>query len=139
MYKYLKIAILSAFLAPPKLYWIVFAVIALLGTLSILSPYLIHLGDYTEAEQQYKVTLGYIVDNGRAIPKQVYYNDGGKRCVIPPKNVTITHYQDGIYDIYARIRRKDGDGYDYIAATAKRVSTTEFKNLKITCGREIIR
>lgn len=139
MYKYLRFAVLGAFLAPLGLFWIVLLIIAVFAVISICSPELVHLGGYTEPEQYYQVVVGYVVKNHKSIPKQMFYVENGKRKAIPPKNVTIRKRTNSdVYDVYVRIRRKDGDGYDYIAAVLKKISDTEYKTIRTSCGREIM-
>ena len=138
MYRNLQFIILGAFLAIPKAYWIVLFIIIAFDIVAICVTETAHLGDYTEPEQYYDVQVGFIVEDGKAIPKQIFYKEDGKRKPIPPKNVTLSQRPNSdIYDTYARIRRKDGTGYDYIAAVMERVSDTEYRTIKVSCGREI--
>lgn len=138
MYRNLQFIILGAFLALPKVYWIILFVIIAIDIVAICGTESAHLGDYTEPEQYYDVQVGFIVEDGKAVPKQIFYKEDGKRKPIPPKNVTLSQRPNSdIYDTYARIRRKDGTGYDYIAAVMERVSDTEYRTIKVSCGREI--
>lgn len=139
MYRYIRFAVLGAFLLPSKMYWIILAVCAASVVLAHYTSAGMRLGGYTDAEQDYDVTIGYVVDGKRVIPKRVYYTDNGVRKLIPTKDTSITRRgHSDIYDTYARIRRRDGTGYDYIAAMARRVSDTSFKIIKCDYGRELI-
>ena len=93
-----------------------------------------------DAEQQYKITVGYIIENGKSVPYKIFYTDEqtNKRTEIPSKNVTIQHISDSIYEIYVRIKRQDGDGYDYAIAKLKKCSDTEYRTVKVEVGREVI-
>ena len=95
---------------------------------------------YREAEQQYKITVGYVIENGKSVPYKIFYTDEqtNKRTEIPSKNVTIQHISDSIYEIYVRIKRQDGDGYDYAIAKLKKISDTEYRTVKVEVGREVI-
>ena len=138
MYRNLQFIILGAFLALPKVYWIILFVIIAIDIVAICGTESAHLGDFIEPEQYYDVQVGFIVEDGKAIPKQIFYKENGKRMPIPPKNVTLKQRPNSdIYDTYARIRRKDGTGYDYIAAVLEKVSNTEYRTMKVSCGREV--
>lgn len=139
MIKYIRFAVLGAFFAPAGLYWIILSICAIMMIVSTVTAEKARLGDWLDAEQAYNVTVGYIVDNGKTIPKTAYYIDNGKRKVIPPCNTSITCRGDGVYDMYVRIRRKDGTGYDYSAGVLKKISETQYKTLKVSCGREWVR
>lgn len=139
MYKYLRFAVLGAFFAPPALFWVALIIIAAAAAMAICAPELVHLGGYTEPERYYQVTVGYVVKNHKSVPKQIFYIEDGKRRTIPPKNVTIRKRTNSdVYDAYARIRRKDGGGYDYVAAVLKKISDTEYRTIRTSCGREIM-
>lgn len=138
MYRNLQFIILGAFLALPKVYWIILFIIMAVDIIAICVTETAHLGDYIEPEQYYDVQVGFIVEDGKAIPKQIFYKENGKRMPIPPKNVTLKQRPNSdIYDTYARIRRKDGTGYDYIAAVLEKVSNIEYRTMKVSCGREV--
>ena len=138
MYRNLQFIILGAFLALPKVYWVILFIIMAVDIIAICVTETAHLGDYIEPEQYYDVQVGFIVEDGKAIPKQIFYKENGKRMPIPPKNVTLKQRPNSdIYDTYARIRRKDGTGYDYIAAVLEKVSNTEYRTMKVSCGREV--
>lgn len=137
MTKYVKFIVLGAFFAPNPMYWIVLASCALLILISIYARDNIDLNDCMTAEQPYQITLGFVVENHIAIPKQVYYTENGKRIMIPTRDTSIIQRDGDIYDAYSRIRRKDGTGYDYVASVVKRTSETEFKEIRTSCGREI--
>ena len=138
MNKYIRFAVLGAFFIPCKSYWVILAIFMFICFASLVAVGHIHIGGYVEPEQVYAVTVGYITQNNRAMPKDVYIIENGKKRIIPRNNVTITpRGGDNIYDCYCRIKRKDGAGYDYVAAVLKRTSHLGFDTLKISSGREL--
>jgi hypothetical protein len=139
MVKYIRLAVLGAFFAPQLLYWVILSVCVIGVIVSVIVREKSHFGDWLDAEQPYNMTVGYIVDNGKTIPKMAYYTENGKRKVVPPCNTSITYRGNGVYDLYVRIRRKDGTGYDYSTGVLKKISETKYKTLKVSCGREWVR
>ena len=137
MVKYIRFAVLGAFFAPSPIYWLITALCAAVLIIVVYARDNVDLSDYTAAEQPYQVTVGFMIENGVAVPKRVYYTDKGVRIMIPARETSIVHRENDIYDAYSRIRRKDGTGYDYVAAILKRVSETEFKEIRTSCGREL--
>ena len=58
-----------------------------------------HLDVYKRQEQQYKITVGYIIENCKSVPYKIFYTDEqtNKRTEIPSKNVTIQHISCLLY------------------------------------------
>ena len=89
MNKYIRFAVLGAFFIPCKSYWVILAIFMFICFASLVAVGHIHIGGYVEPEQVYAVTVGYITQNNRAMPKDVYIIENGKKRIIPRNNVTI--------------------------------------------------
>lgn len=139
MSRYLKFIWAGIFLCPKPLYWVMMGLVAVIFVMGIIANKIVD-NPYGDAEPQYKITVGYIIKNGKSVPYKIFYTDEqtNKRTEIPSKNVTIQHISDSIYEIYVRIKRQDGDGYDYAIAKLKKVSDTEYRTVKVEAGREVI-
>ena len=127
------------FLCPASIYWVMLGLVIIIFAIGLITNRIVD-DPYREAEQQYKITVGYIIENGKSVPYKIFYTDEqtNKRTEIPSKNVTIQHISDSIYEIYVRIKRQDGDGYDYAIAKLKKISDTEYRTVKVEVGREVI-
>lgn len=137
MIKYLKFIVIGIAAGAGVPYWAILSVIVAAVIWSAAVNTYARYTSYFDAEQEYSVTVGYIIKNGMPVPERIYYTENGKRIPVPRKNVSITDCGNNIYDIYTRIRRHDGDGYDYIISTLKRTGMTEFETMRTTCGREV--
>ena len=94
---------------------------------------------YYDAEQQYKISVGFSVKNGIAKPEKIFYIDENthQKITVPNKNVTIEKCGN-VYETYVRIKRNDGDGYDYVIATMKKISDIKYETVEVVTGREVI-
>lgn len=139
MSRYLKFIWAGIFLCPKPLYWVMLGLVIIIFAIGLITNRMVD-DPYGEAEQQYKITVGYIIENCKSVPYKIFYTDEqtNKRTEIPSKNVTIQHISDSIYEIYVRIKRQDGDGYDYAIAKLKKISDTEYRTVKVEVGREVI-
>lgn len=139
MSRYFKFVWAGMFLCPAPIYWVMMGLVAVIFVMGIIANKMVD-NPYGYAEQQYKITVGYIIENGKSVPYKIFYTDEqtNKRTEIPSKNVTIQHISDSIYEIYVRIKRQDGDGYDYAIAKLKKNSDTEYRTVKVEAGREVI-
>lgn len=139
MSRYLKFIWAGIFLCPKPLYWVMLGLVIIIFAIGLITNRMVD-DPYCEAEQQYKITVGYIIENGKSVPYKIFYTDEqtNQRTEIPSKNVTIQHISDSIYEIYVRIKRQDGDGYDYAIAKLKKISDTEYRTVKVEAGREVI-
>lgn len=139
MSRYLKFIWTGIFLCPKPLYWVMLGLVIIIFAIGLITNRMVD-DPYREAEQQYKITVGYVIENGKSVPYKIFYTDEqtNKRTEIPSKNVTIQHISDSIYEIYVRIKRQDGDGCDYAIAKLKKISDTEYRTVKVEVGREVI-
>ena len=139
MSRYFKFVWAGMFLCPAPIYWVMMGLVAVIFVMGIIANKMVD-NPYGYAEQQYKITVGYIIENGKSVPYKIFYTDEqtNQRTEIPSKNVTIQHISDSIYEIYVRIKRQDGDGYDYAIAKLKKNSDTEYRTVKVEAGREVI-
>ena len=139
MSRYFKFVWAGMFLCPAPIYWVMMGLVAVIFVMGIIANKMVD-NPYGYAEQQYKITVGYIIENGKSVPYKIFYTDEqtNKRTEIPAKNVTIQHISDSIYEIYVRIKRQNGDGYDYAIAKLKKNSDTEYRTVKVEAGREVI-
>ena len=139
MSRYFKFVWAGMFLCPASIYWVMLGLVISIVAIGLITNRMVD-DPYREAEQQYKITVGYIIENGKSVPYKIFYTDEqtNKRTEIPSKNVTIQHISDSIYEIYVRIKRQDGDGYDYAIAKLKKISDTEYRTVKVEVGREVI-
>ena len=139
MSRYFKFVWAGMFLCPAPIYWVMMGLVAVIFVMGIIANKMVD-NPYGYAEQQYKITVGYIIENGKSVPYKIFYTDEqtNKRTEITAKNVTIQHISDSIYEIYVRIKRQDGDGYDYAIAKLKKNSDTEYRTVKVEAGREVI-
>ena len=139
MSRYFKFVWAGMFLCPAPIYWVMMGLVAVIFVMGIIANKMVD-NPYGYAEQQYKITVGYIIENGKSVPYKIFYTDEqtNKPTEIPAKNVTIQHIGDSIYEIYVRIKRQDGDGYDYAIAKLKKNSDTEYRTVKVEAGREVI-
>ena len=139
MSRYFKFVWAGIFLCPAPIYWVMLGLVIIIFAIGLITNRMVD-DPYGEAEQQYKITVGYIIENCKSVPYKIIYKDEqtNKRTEIPSKNVTIQHISDSIYEIYVRIKRQDGDGYDYAIAKLKKCSDTEYRTVKVEVGREVI-
>ena len=115
MSRYFKFVWAGIFLCPAPIYWVMLGLVIIIFAIGL-------------------------IENGKSVPYKIFYTDEqtNKRTEIPAKNVTIQHISDSIYEIYVRIKRQDGDGYDYAIAKLKKCSDTEYRTVKVEVGREVI-
>ena len=92
MSRYLKFIWAGIFLCPKPLYWVMMGLVAVIFVMGIIANKIVD-NPYGDAEQQYKITVGYIIKNGKSVPYKIFYTDEqtNKRTEIPSKNVTIQH------------------------------------------------
>ena len=96
---------------------------------------------YGDAEQQYKITVVILSKtvNQYRIKYFIRTSKPTNAQKFRLKNVTIQHISDSIYEIYVRIKRQDGDGYDYaIAKIEKKFRILSIEQSKVEAGREVI-
>ena len=139
MSRYFKFVWAGIFLCPAPIYWVMLGLVIIIFAIGLITNRMVD-DPYGEAEQQYKITVGYIIENCKSVPYKIFYTDEqtNKRTEIPSKHVTIQPISDSIYEIYVRIKRQDGDGYDYAIAKLKKISDTEYRTVKVEVGREVI-
>ena len=139
MSRYFKFVWAGIFLCPAPIYWVMLGLVIIIFAIGLITNRMVD-DPYGEAEQQYKITVGYVIENGKSVPYKIFYTDEqtNKRTEIPSKNVTIQYISDSIYEIYFRSKRQDSDGYDYAIAKLKKISDTEYKTVKVEVGREVI-
>ena len=139
MSRYFKFVWAGIFLCPAPIYWVMLGLVIIIFAIGLITNRMVD-DPYGEAEQQYKITVGYIIENCKSVPYKIFYTDEqtNKRTEIPSKNVTIQHISDSIYEIYVRIKRQYGCGYDYAIAKLKKISDTEYRTVKVEVGREVI-
>ena len=132
MSRYFKFVWAGMFLCPAPIYWVMLGLVIIIFAIGLITNRMVD-DPYREAEQQYKITVGYVIENGKSVPYKIFYTDEqtNKRTEIPSKNVTIQHISDSI-------KRQDGDGYDYAIAKLKKISDTEYRTVKVEVGREVI-
>lgn len=129
------------FLCPAPIYWVMLGLVIIIFAIGLITNRMVD-DPYREAEQQYKITVGYVIENGKSVPYKIFYTDEqtNKRTEIPSKNVTIQHISDSIYEIYVRIKRQDGDGYDYAIAKLKKFQILNIEQSKLKSeGSDIMR
>ena len=139
MSRYFKFVWAGIFLCPAPIYWVMLGLVIIIFAIGLITNRMVD-DPYGEAEQQYKITVGYVIEDCKSVTYKIFYTDEqtNKRTEIPSKNVTIQHISDSIYEIYVRIKRQDGDGYDYAIAKLKKNSDTEYRTVKVEVGREVI-
>ena len=139
MSRYFKFVWAGMFLCPAPIYWVMLGLVIIIFAIGLITNRMVD-DPYREAEQQYKITVGYVIENAKSVPYKLFYTDEqtNKRTEIPSKNVTIQHISDSIYEIYVCIKRQDGDGCDYAIAKLKKISDTEYRTVKVEVGREVI-
>ena len=105
MSRYFKFVWAGIFLCPAPIYWVMLGLVIIIFAIGLITNRMVD-DPYGEAEQQYKITVGYIIENGKSVPYKIFYTDEqtNKRTEIPAKNVTIQHISDSIYEIYVRIK-----------------------------------
>lgn len=113
MSRYLKFIWAGIFLCPKPLYWVMMGLVAVIFVMGIIANKIVD-NPYGDAEQQYKITVGYIIKNGKSVPYKIFYTDEQTN------------------------KRQDGDGYDYAIAKLKKCSDTEYRTVKVEVGREVI-
>ena len=127
MSRYFKFVWAGMFLCPAPIYWVMLGLVIIIFAIGLITNRMVD-DPYREAEQQYKITVGYVIENGKSVPYKIFYTD----------EQTIQHISDSIYEIYVCIKRQDGDGCDYAIAKLKKISDTEYRTVKVEVGREVI-
>lgn len=91
MSRYFKFVWAGMFLCPAPIYWVMMGLVAVIFVMGIIANKMVD-NPYDDAEQQYKITVGYIIENGKSVPYKIFYTDEqtNKRTEIPSKNVTFS-------------------------------------------------
>ena len=138
MSRYFKFVWVGLFIKPTMMFWLIISFIAIMFIINdVLRD---KLDDsYYDAEQQYKISVGFSVKNGIAKPEKIFYIDENthQKITVPNKNVTIEKCGN-VYETYVRIKRNDGGGYDYVIATMKKISDIKYETVEVVTGREVI-
>ena len=74
MSRYLKFIWAGIFLCPKPLYWVMMGLVAVIFVMGIIANKIVD-NPYGDAEQQYKITVGYIIKNGKSVPYKIFYTD----------------------------------------------------------------
>ena len=131
MSRYFKFVWVGLFIKPTMMFWLIISFIAIMFIINdVLRD---KLDDsYYDAEQQCKISVGFSVKTELLNRKNTH-----QKITVPNKNVTIEKCGN-VYETYVRIKRNDGDGYDYVIATMKKISDIKYETVEVVTGREVI-
>ena len=72
MSRYFKFVWAGMFLYPAPIYWVMLGLVIIIFAIGLIANRMVD-DPYCEAEQQYKITVGYIIENGKSVPYKIFY------------------------------------------------------------------
>ena len=92
MSRYFKFAWAGMFLCPAPIYWVMMGLVAVIFVMGIIANKMVD-NPYGDAEQQYKITVGYIIENGKSVPYKRQDGDGYDYAIAKLKKISDTEYR----------------------------------------------
>ena len=72
MSRYFKFVWAGMFLCPAPIYWVMLGLVIIIFAIGLITNRMVD-DPYREAEQQYKITVGYVIENGKSVPYKILY------------------------------------------------------------------